>query len=442
MKKLLIIIFIFLFIVLGVLGYSYYNIKPSIELNGKDNITIKVNDKYEDEGAKAYIGKKDVSSSITTTNNLDTSKVGTYNIEYTIKLNYLKNKKKVIRTIKVVDEEAPTIELKGEETVTIIEGEQYVETGYNARDEHDGDITKSVVVENNVDSTKPGNYEVTYKVTDSSGNESVIKRRVTVKSKPAPVVVNSNSNKTSNSIANKKSNTTNTKVTEKVGTSGTGRGVAILMYHYFYDKNVKTNETINSNYMEIHDFESQMKYLHDNNYYFPTWQEVADFVDGKITLPEKSIVVTCDDGHASFFNLAIPVLNKYNIKATSFIITSKPSAKKIPKYKSENIIFESHTHDMHRGGCTGGHGGLFRCISYDKGLADLKASQAVTGSSDALAYPYGDVTPNVLAITRASGFKVAVTTKYGKAQKGMDKLQLPRIRMNRGTSLAGFKASI
>ena len=59
-----------------------------------------------------------------------------------------------------------------------------------------------------------------------------------------------------------------------------------------------------------------------------------------------------------------------------------------------------------------------------------------------MAYPYGDVTDNVLKITKASGIKLAFTTKYGKVYKGMDKLQLPRVRMSRGVSLKGFINSI
>lgn len=62
------------------------------------------------------------------------------------------------------------------------------------------------------------------------------------------------------------------------------------MYHYFYDKsNGEIGE--NSNYMEVSDFDNQMKYLSENNYYFPTWDEVASFIDGKQVLPEKSVVI-------------------------------------------------------------------------------------------------------------------------------------------------------
>ena len=83
-------------------------------------------------------------------------------------------------------------------------------------------------------------------------------------------------------------------------------GLPILMYHFFYDKSAGEMGKDN-NWMEISDFEKQMKYLHDNDYYYPTWDEVSDFIDGIIELPEKSVVVTIDGGAASFFKLAVPL---------------------------------------------------------------------------------------------------------------------------------------
>ena len=150
-----------------------------------------------------------------------------------------------------------------------------------------------------------------------------------------------------------------------------------------------------------------------------------------------------DDGHASIYKYAIPLLEKYKVKATAFIITSKSGASKIKKYKDhEYIEFQSHTHNMHQGGCSGGHGGLFRCINYDKGLADLQSSIDYLGTNDAIAYPYGDVTKNVLKITEAANFKIGVTTKWGYAKKGADPLQLPRIRMYKSMALSTFKSNV
>lgn len=218
--------------------------------------------------------------------------------------------------------------------------------------------------------------------------------------------------------------------------------LAVLMYHYFYDKS-KGETAKNSNWMEISNFEEQLKYLKENDYYYPTWQEVADFVDGKIDLPEKSVVITMDDGNKSVYDLAIPLLDEYDIPATAFIITKNFDSTYIEKYKNSTIDFESHTNNMHRAGGTIGHGGIFTALSLEEGLADLKESiEKLGGNAGALAYPYGDCTERTKQAAEQAGFKVAFTTVNKKVKPGMDKYELPRVRMYKEITLKGFANSI
>lgn len=218
--------------------------------------------------------------------------------------------------------------------------------------------------------------------------------------------------------------------------------LAVLMYHYFFDKS-KGETGKNANWMEISKFEEQLKYLKENDYYYPTWQEVADFADGKIDLPKKSVVITMDDGHKSVYNLAIPLLDKYDIPATAFIITKNFDSNNIEKYKNSTIDFESHTNNMHRAGGTIGHGGIFPALSLEEGVADLKESiQKLGGNAGALAYPYGDCTDRTKQAAKQAGFKVAFTTVNKKVKPGMNKYELPRVRMYKDITLKGFKNSI
>ncbi len=416
-----IIIFFIIVIFCSSSAVFYIFYEPDLKLNGSELVTIKLNQDYNEEGAKGYIFNHEIDS-IDIKGSVDTSKVGSYEIEYILKVNYLKNSVSKSRIVKVTDEDAPIIELKGKE-VSIYTGSKYEEPGYNASDAYDGDLTDKVVVANNIDENKVGVYEIIYSVTDSSGNSSEAKRKVNVKKRPTT------------------SKDTNGDNTPTGGSKkGTGTGLPILMYHFFYDETLG-EVGIDNNYMEIHAFEEQMKYLDDNDYYFPSWQEVADFVDGKITLPKKSVVVTIDDGHKTFLRLAVPVIQKYDIKVTSFLVTKWFEKSTINNLK-KIVNCESHTHNMHRKGCTGGQNGIFRCINYDLGLADLKQSIELLNSNEAIAYPYGDVTNNVIAITKAANFKVGVTTQPGKAKQGMDRYQLPRVRMSKGLTLDGFIKSL
>jgi len=76
--------------------------------------------------------------------------------------------------------EAPTLELVGSITRTIKEGNKYVETGYKAKDEIDGDLTDKVEVTGMVDTDSPGTYKIKYSVTNSSNKTTTKERTIIV----------------------------------------------------------------------------------------------------------------------------------------------------------------------------------------------------------------------------------------------------------------------
>lgn len=215
-------------------------------------------------------------------------------------------------------------------------------------------------------------------------------------------------------------------------------GLAICMYHYIYDKNDPPEEELNANYIEVHALEEEFQYLKENNYYFPTWEEVEQYAKGELLLPEKSVVLTFDDGAKSFLKYGPELCKKYEIPITSFLIAKNDGEKKVKKYANDYLTFQSHTYNMHRAGGNIGHGGIFPAMSHDEAVADLQKSIEICGNGDALAYPFGDCNDSCIQATRDAGFKCAVTTEYGRANPGDDPLLLPRVRMSHKQSLESF----
>lgn len=91
------------------------------------------------------------------------------------------NETVVERTIVYKDVIAPVITLKGKKSITLNVGDSYKEPGFSAEDECDGDISKAVSVDGEVNTKKAGTYVVSYTVKDSSGNESTVERTIKVK---------------------------------------------------------------------------------------------------------------------------------------------------------------------------------------------------------------------------------------------------------------------
>ncbi len=87
-----------------------------------------------------------------------------------------------------IDGDKPYIKLKGLSYVSIFQNEVYIEAGYTAIDNVDGDLTSNVVVEGTVETSIPGIYTLRYTVSDAVGNISEEIRKVKVLS-PGELVI-------------------------------------------------------------------------------------------------------------------------------------------------------------------------------------------------------------------------------------------------------------
>ncbi|MFC4386567.1 InlB B-repeat-containing protein [Gracilibacillus marinus] len=79
-----------------------------------------------------------------------------------------------------IDRDQPVITLNGDQTIQIKKGQAYTELGYAVIDETEGDLTDSVTVNDNVDTSTIGTYTVTYSVKDTAGNDAEVSRKVEV----------------------------------------------------------------------------------------------------------------------------------------------------------------------------------------------------------------------------------------------------------------------
>lgn len=75
------------------------------------------------------------------------------------------------------DTTAPIIVLKGENPLFVDKGTAYVEPGFDANDDTDGDISANVKVTGTVDVNTEGTYELLYNVSDAAGNKAEEKKR-------------------------------------------------------------------------------------------------------------------------------------------------------------------------------------------------------------------------------------------------------------------------
>lgn len=215
--------------------------------------------------------------------------------------------------------------------------------------------------------------------------------------------------------------------------------IAVLGYHDFTNTN-STNEM----QMEISKFEKQMLYLKKHHYKTITLKEMECFINKTCHLPRKSILITMDDGYRSNYELAFPILKKYNLNAVVFYMginydkNSENYMNKeiIDKAKKEypNIEFASHSYDLHHE--------MDYSLDYDKINEDFQKQKEIINTKY-FAYPYGHVSENLEKALKENDYRLAFTfgpsKEHRKAKQTDDKYHIPRLNISSSMPTWKFK---
>jgi peptidoglycan/xylan/chitin deacetylase (PgdA/CDA1 family) len=204
--------------------------------------------------------------------------------------------------------------------------------------------------------------------------------------------------------------------------------VIVLGYHQFNPPGVRGVGPRFVYNMPQDVFDSEMKYLKDNNYHVVPLSDVVRFAKGEITLPPGSVAVTIDDGYKSAIVYAGPVLKKYGFPWTFFVypafITNHEnkgaaSWNDLKELQSEGVDIECHsmTHPFlakHRQMWKG----TFHTLTPEEYDAFL-TNETVTAKAEIeqhlgrpvsyFAYPFGDHDKAVEAKVISAGFKAIFT---------------------------------
>lgn len=168
---------------------------PVPSLSGNNPESIRVGTVYIDAEATALDdvdGLLSFSEAVVTPigSALNTNIVGEYTLRYTF-TDDAGNSAFVDRIVNVIDDVNPTINLSEGSSgtaVTLEVGSSYVEPGYSASDNYDGDLTSAIQISDDINNMILGDYTVTYTVEDVAGNEVSVQRTVTVVDTTAPSI--------------------------------------------------------------------------------------------------------------------------------------------------------------------------------------------------------------------------------------------------------------
>ena len=207
----------------------------------------------------------------------------------------------------------------------------------------------------------------------------------------------------------------------------------VLMYHSVCEK-APTDYSVTPDQLE-----SDLAWLRNNGFNSVSAEQVINYAYGHGELPDKPVLITFDDGFYNNLSLALPLLEKYDMRAVVSIVGRytddyAPADPHTDSYSyltwsdvseliaSKRIEIGSHTYDMHsrtngRQGCaklpTESDEEYISTLRNDIGILRTELHQNCGIVPTVFAYPYGALCRESLPVLRDSGILMTLTCREG-----------------------------
>ncbi len=275
-----------------------------IQLKGQQDVNVEYERTYQEQGAVANFYENDRWNSVEVVQegSVDTGKLGTYQLKYSA--NYNGHKVEAYRNVRVVDTQKPRIELVADPERFTFPNETYVEEGFSATDNHDGDLTEKV---ERIESRE----KIIYRVTDSSGNTAEVERRIFYNDPVIPTMQLKGG-----------------KVVTVTQGQPYGELGVIAMDNCDGDisDRVQIDGTVDLNTPGTYTLTYTVSDSYENTVRLRRWVKVEPWSDANGAPPVtgapngKVIYLTFDDGPGPHTDRLLDILKKYNVKVTFFVV--------------------------------------------------------------------------------------------------------------------------
>jgi len=216
-----------------------------------------------------------------------------------------------------------------------------------------------------------------------------------------------------------------------------GAPPAILMYHYIRSVDPGSDPLGYELSVTPDDFNNQMAWLHEQGYIGMRMDGITPCLRGEAPCPAKAIALTFDDGYADAYTDALPVLKRYGLLATFYIVTNFVGQ---PGYMTWEQVTALRDAGMEIGAHTVSHLDL-TSLDWETANVEIAQSKAeidhhLNMNVTSFCYPTGLYNAEIEEQVRASGYLNATTTRWDNDTS--DIMALPRRRISGGTAIDSF----
>jgi len=231
--------------------------------------------------------------------------------------------------------------------------------------------------------------------------------------------------------------------------------IPILLYHRLIAREavragrLPDREPIYAAYDDV--FAGQMKHLHDHAYTTLSMDEFLEIRRGARPRPARPVVLTFDDGYASNYTLALPVLRAQGQKATVFVAPEPDSYTRQQVAGVDAFLTQEQMREMDRDGVTIESHTLTHCVLSE--LNDREATFELTESKCRLgmildrpvrhlAVPRSGHSRRVRQLARRAGYLTVCCNGKGSSNGLSSLMALPRIVIERDMSVDDFARTL
>jgi peptidoglycan/xylan/chitin deacetylase (PgdA/CDA1 family) len=207
--------------------------------------------------------------------------------------------------------------------------------------------------------------------------------------------------------------------------------VTVLIYHRFGEGKYPTTN------IAVDRFREQLEYLKNNEYTVITLQQLLQFLQKEIKLPERSVVITIDDGYRSVYENAWPVLREYGYPFTVFLYVKATENRhsnymtwdQVIEMKAAGVDFQNHgfSHEHMAFMPAGMNMVEYRAwIRAELEVSTTKFSEKLQERPLFFAVPYGEYNMALLEEIRSFGYEGILLQDPGSVSKDTDPFAIPR----------------
>jgi peptidoglycan/xylan/chitin deacetylase (PgdA/CDA1 family) len=224
--------------------------------------------------------------------------------------------------------------------------------------------------------------------------------------------------------------------------------VPIICYHSVTNDEDRVARDPHKQHIPLSLFLSHLDYLQEHHNVI----SLSQYVDARRNnrrLPDRSVVLTFDDGFEDFYSVAAPHLCQRRLPATVFIITERAYGRLIPKGESFlnwDQIRELATSGIEIGSHTCSHVPLSE-LSLEEATKELSESRAFLESNVGcspipLSYPFGQTSESISRSAQSLGFTCAIASDSGPNSETSSIFRLSRTVIASDDDFVAFAARV